>query len=68
MRDLAGGDGGRQGRGVGPFLFHTCTHPTQLSGTCSDGDTPCSDYCYSCSVFTPFLLLLWFEPQDERQA
>lgn len=43
MRDLARGDGGRQGGGLGPFLFHPCTHPAQLSGTCSDGDTPCSD-------------------------
>lgn len=56
--DLARGDGGRQGRGLGPFLFHPCTHPAQLSGTCSDGDTPCNDYCYSCFCFHSFLVVV----------
>ncbi len=75
MRDLARGDGGRQGRGLGPFLFHPCTHPAQLSGTCSDGDTLCSDgntlavtVTILVSVFTPFLFLLWFEPHGGRSG
>lgn len=58
VRDLAGGDDGRQGMGLGPFLFHPCTHPNQLPETCSDGDTHCSDRCCSCFLFFFFVLVL----------
>lgn len=58
MRDLARGDGGRQGRGLASFLFHACTHPAQLSGTCSDGDTLAVTIVVLVPVFTLLLLLL----------